>query len=43
MKRYILSVILLGAAFSVKAQQLQTSSMYDMQEYFITLPLPVCI
>ena len=31
MKRYILSVILLGAAFSVKAQQLQTSSMYDMQ------------
>ena len=31
MKRYILSVIILGAAFSVKAQQLQTSSMYDMQ------------
>lgn len=31
MKRYILSVILLGTAFSVKAQQLQTSSMYDMQ------------
>ena len=31
MKRYILSVILLGAAFAVKAQQLQTSSMYDLQ------------
>ena len=31
MKRYILSAIVLGAALSVKAQQLQTSSMYDMQ------------
>ncbi len=31
MKRYIVTVLLISAAVSVKAQQLQTSSMYDLQ------------